>query len=474
MFIGSFYWDLPTTFPTLTMTSVYYVVFIFITFVLARTYRSFLRPIVLLIANVIFLWSFDFNNLIIASSLALFGYLSAFIIDHKKSNFVLYLSTLLYVLILFFFKHSNYLKLDNVIMPLGLSFYTFKIMSYLFDVKSGKCYLQKNILYYFDYVTFFPTIIAGPINRAKPFFDEINLKKDFNYLEAKGGAFQMLLGIFEKMVFCDFIALIVNSIFNNESLLGMNVLLGIVLYSFQIYLDFDALSNIAIGSARLLGFNLPKNFNSPYLASNLKNFWHRWHISLSTWFKDYLYIPLGGSRKGLIRKYINIFIVFLVSGMWHGSTVNFLLWGCLHGILQIIEDLILKGINKKQLSKSAKIVMYIFGLFFNFALVSLLWLIFKCQTIEEVTIILTRLFSSQKIDFALIGMTNNEVYWMSIILAITIILDILRSRKDMINWFNHRNFVIRWTTYFILLVIFIVFGVYGGSFDKSDFIYQFF
>lgn len=474
MFVGNFYWNLPTSFPPLAMTSVFYIIFLFITFVLARSYRSYLRPVVLLIANVIFLWSFSLNNLIAAMCLALLGYVIAIIMDSKKDNRILYLGIALYVVILCFFKYHNFLNLENIVMPLGLSFYLFKIMSYLFDVQRGKCPLQKNVLYYLDYVTFFPTIIAGPINRAKSFYDVLNQNEEFDYQEAKGGAFQMLLGIFEKMVFCDYIALIVNNIFGNETLFGMNMFLGIVLYSFQIYLDFDALSNIAIGSARVLGFNIPKNFNSPYLASNLKEFWHRWHISLSTWFKDYLYIPLGGSRKGALRKYLNNFLVFVVSGLWHGSTLNFLIWGCMHGLVQIVEDLIMKPLRGRELPKPVKIFMYVCGLVINFTIVSFLWLIFKCQTMNEVSLIISRLFSSQSIDFTLIGLTNNEVWWMFIVLVITIIMDVLRLHTDMIKWFNQRNFAIRWTVYFILLVLFIVFGVYGGSFDKSDFIYQFF
>ena len=474
MFVGNFYWNLPTSFPTLAMTSVFYIIFLFATFVLARTYRSYLRPIVLLIANVVFLWSFSLNNLIVATMLALFGYLVAFIIDHKKSDAILYAGIVFYVLILCFFKYYNFLNLKNIIMPLGLSFYSFKIMSYLFDVRSGKCELQKNVLYYLDYVTFFPTIIAGPINRAKPFFEVLESSPEFDYLEAKGGAFQMLLGIVEKMVFCDYIALITTNIFGNTELLGANMFLGLVLYSFQIYLDFDALSNIAIGSARVLGFNLPKNFNSPYLASNLQEFWHRWHISLSTWFKDYIYIPLGGSRKGRIRKYVNILIVFVVSGLWHGSTLNFLIWGILHGLVKMLEDLVLRPMRKKEFSKPVKVILYVFGVAFNFTVVSFLWLIFRCQTMNEAMMILNRMFTSQSLDFTLIGLTNNEIIWMWMVMAITVIMDNLRSKTDMIAWFNKRNFVLRWLVYFILLVLFIVFGVYGGSFDSSDFIYQFF
>ena len=474
MLIGNFYLDFPTSLPSLTMTSVYYIIFIFIAFVLSRTYRSFLRPVVLLIANAIFLFSFSINNLIAAFLLSLFGYFFAFIVERKKNDKIVYLGIFLYVIILAFFKYHGIFNINNIIMPLGISFYSFKIMSYLFDVNRGECALEKNIIYYFDYVTFFPTIIAGPINRAKPFFDTIKSKQEFDYKDSKGGAFQMLLGMFEKIVFCDYLALIVNLIFETETLYGLNMLLGIVLYSFQIYLDFDALSNIAIGSAKLLGFTIPKNFDSPYLASNLQEFWHRWHISLSTWFKDYLYIPLGGSHKGLKRKYINIIIVFVVSGLWHGSTLNFLIWGLLHGIIQVMEDIIIRNNKNKEFNKPIKYIGHFLGVIFNFAIVSIFWLVFKCQTISEVQIILMRLFTAQNFDYVLIGLTRNEFWWMIIVVAVTIIMDILRSKMDMIKKFNSWFFVFRWTIYIILIILFLVFGVYGGNFDSGDFIYQFF
>ena len=474
MFIGTFYFDIPSTFPSLGMTSIFYIGFVFVVFVLARTYRSFLRPIVLLMANIVFLWSFSNYDLIAIFVLAILGYLFGIIIDKYKDIKVLATCITFYIAVLTLFKYSSFFNFDNLIMPLGLSFYSFKIISYLFDIHKQKCEIEKNILYYLDYVMFFPTIMAGPINRAKPFFDAIKTKTEFDYVDAKSGAFQMLLGIFEKKVFCDYIGILVNNILANEALFGTNVLLAVVLYSFQIYLDFDALSNIAIGTARLLGFRIPKNFNSPYVASNLNDFWRRWHISLSSWFRDYLYIPLGGNRKGTIRRYINLIIVFVVSGIWHGSTWNFILWGLLHGIIQTIEMLVMKPFKGKEVHKTLKPLLKVSGVIINFTIVTFLWLIFKCQTMNEVIVIIERILTAQAFDYQLVGMTINEVYWLSFIIIAVIIIDILRDRCDAIELFNRQHFLVRWTTYAILLVMFIVFGVYGGSFSASDFIYQFF
>lgn len=474
MFIGTFYFDIPNTFPSLTMTSIYFITFIFVVFMLSRTYRSFLRPFVLLVANLVFLWPFSSYDLIAILVLAVLGYLFGLLLAKKKNKSVLTVEVACYLLCLIFFKYNNFFLVDNIVMPLGLSFYSFKIISYLFDIYRDKCDVEKNLLYYLDYVMFFPTIMAGPINRAKPFLDTIKAKPEFDYQDAKSGAFQMLLGIFEKKVFCDYIGIIVNNILASEVLFGTNVLLGVVLYSFQIYLDFDALSNIAIGTARLLGFRIPKNFNSPYVASNLNDFWRRWHISLSSWFRDYLYIPLGGNRKGNVRRYINLIIVFVVSGIWHGSTWNFVIWGLLHGIIQTIEMLILKPFKGKEVNKVLKPFIKVFGIIINFTIVTFLWLIFKCQTMTEVMLTIERIMTSQAFDYELIGMTINEVYWLIFIIVTVIITDILRDKFDMLELFNKQIFIVRWLTYAVLLVLFIVFGVYGGVFTASDFIYQFF
>ncbi|MFI3284953.1 MAG: MBOAT family O-acyltransferase [Erysipelotrichaceae bacterium] len=474
MFLGPYYYEFLNAFPSLTMTSIYFVGFLFVVFLFARFYRSILRPFVLLIANVIFIVSFSKEAFMYIFIIALASYLFGFVLDKYKSKGVITGIITLYVLILLYFKYAGLFTTESIIMPLGLSFYSFKVMSYLFDVYYEKMETEKNILYFLNYVFFFPTLIAGPIHRSKAFFEELRNKPEFDYKEAKGGAVQVFLGIFEKLVFTDFIALIVSLIFDNPELMGMNRLFGVILYSFQIYLDFDAISNIAIGSARVLGFKLTKNFNSPYLAHNLKEFWHRWHISLSTWFKDYLYIPLGGSRKGNFRKYINLMIVFVVSGLWHGSTVNFLVWGFLHGLIQIIEDSVFSRFNTQDWSKWIKGCLKGIGIVVNFIIVSFLWLIFRYDNMTEVISVINSILQPQSFDYELIGITLAECYWLATILITVLVLDICRNYTDMIVLFNRLYFPIRWAIYALLIILFLIFGVYGGSFDASDFIYQFF
>ena len=473
MFIGDYYFEFPTSFPQLGATSFWYVAFLFLVFLLARPFRSILRPYILLIANVVFLYSFSVKALIYVAAAALYSYLFGLLLGKFKKKWLLWIGILPVIGLLVFMKYAGLFHWkDGVVMPLGLSFYSFKIISYLADVCNGKIPSQKNPIYYFDYVLFFPSITAGPIHRAKEFFEEVNKREEFDYRDSKNGGAQMMLGIFEKMVFCDFIASVVNRIFDNPELTGMNILLGVVLYAFQIYLDFDSYSNIAIGSARVLGIHLKKNFNSPYLGRNLKEFWARWHISLSTWLRDYIYIPLGGNRRGKILQYVNVLVVFLVSGIWHGSTLNFLLWGLFHGLLRVLEDLILLPFKGKKFPKPVVFLFSIIGIVLNFAIVTALWLIFRYETMGEVMHVIDLIRAGGALNFEAIGLTHNEVLWLGAVLAITIVLDILRNYFDMIDVLSRQFILVRWLFYALVIVIFLIFGVYGGSFDASDFIYQ--
>lgn len=466
MQIGSFYWDIPKTFPALSINSFYFVAFALIVFGLSLIKNYRFRPYILFIANFVFLWSFaqNFYYLIIASLLAIICYSCGLILNKYRYKEVLISGIVIFVSVLLFFKFSNLLKTINVLVPLGLSFYTFKMIAYMVDVYKGKIVVEKNIIYFFDYVLFFPCIMTGPINRPKEFLIELRKRKEFDYKDSKSGGFQMMIGLFEKVVFADYLAYASDLILNNQSIEGTAVLLGIFLYSFNIYLDFDACSNIAIGTARLLGFRLDKNFDSPYLAKNIKEFWRRWHISLSSFFKDYVYIPLGGSKKGVKRTYINIIIIFVFSGLWHGNTANFLIWGLLNGVIWIIEDRI-TIFEKCQILNPLKII-------FNFVLVSILWMIFRCTNINEFFNIIGRLFTSEPTNIKMLGLTINEIYWLCFIVSITIIFDILRNYIDMIYKFNNMFILFRWITYIVLIIMFLIFGMYGGSFDPNDFIYQ--
>ena len=470
MIIGDYYYEFPQTLPRLEMLSPYFVVFVLLCFFLSRAFQSRLRPFVLLVANLIFLYSFSLYHLCLLCELALVGYLFSLLLLYKKNRITLGVAVLACLAVLFFFKYQGYWKISLTI-PLGLSYVTFKLISYYADIYTGKTKGTRNPVYFFDYVLFFSLITAGPINRFEPFYQTIANKQELEYRDAKNGGFQLMLGIFEKKVFCDYLSDVMSRALNS-GLGGLNTLLAVILYSFVIYLDFDACSNIAIGTARLMGFSIPKNFNSPYLSATIKEFWNRWHISLSTWFRDYVYIPLGGNRKGKALQYAFIMIVFVLSGIWHGSTLNFVIWGLLHGLLRVIEDIVL--LPFKNSNKTVKLIARPFGILINFALVTFFWLFFRYQTLDQVTAVLQDIAKLTPLSLTEIGLTFNEQVWLGVVLFCVLITDILRKHFDMLETYAKGIFPLRWIGYAVLIVVFLIFGVYGGSFAASDFIYKYF
>ena len=467
MFIGNYYYEPISSFPVLSATSIYFVAFCFLVFCLARPFKSILRPLILLVANFIFVYSFGLNNLLWLLVFSIIGYLLGLVNQKYHNKHIVVISSLMYGFALLGYKFIN-LTDNSIVIPLGLSFYSFKIISYLCDIYSGKIKAEKNIIYYLDYVMFFPCITAGSINRADYFLKEIRSKHEFDYQDIASGFFLVACGIFEKLVFCDFIGSVVTKSMNVE-LSGLNTLLGVILYSFQIYLDFDSISNIAIGTARMLGFKLDRNFHVPYLSTSIKDFWNRWHISLSSWLRDYIYFPLGGGRKGDLRKYLNVLIVFFVSSLWHGITLTFLIWGMGHGVIRITEDLIAKFFKNRKPKFFVSLVLIVI----NFTVVTTLWIFFKYDFSDAVATI-QRIFVKSPLDFETMGLTHNEIIWLCVVLFAVIITDILRYFFDLGAFFGKHIFIIRFVLYVAMIMLFLVFGMYGGSFDANDFIYRWF
>ncbi|WP_243145441.1 MBOAT family O-acyltransferase, partial [Clostridium neonatale] len=284
------------------------------------------------------------------------------IINKKKSifykNFFLLSCLLINLGILFLFKYYNFFSsivirlgtsLDLTInlptfdymLPVGISYYTFQVISYLMDVYRNDIEPEKNLGKYALFVSFFPSIVAGPIEKAKHMIPQYNSVHKFEYDRVKNGLLQMLWGYFKKAIIADRIAFLVNTVFNDPSkYLGYQIVIATLMFTIQIYCDFSGYSDIAIGCAKVMGFSLTTNFKEPYFATSIKDFWKKWHISLTSWFRDYLYIPLGGNRKGKFRTQLNVMIVFLVSGLWHGAALTYILWGFLHGAFQVIENLL--------------------------------------------------------------------------------------------------------------------------------------
>lgn len=271
--------------------------------------------------------------------------------EHKKikmKKIFVALSFIINLAILFLFKYFDF-AIDNVnrvlshfsmqiinpsfdvILPVGISFYIFQALSYTVDVYRNDVKAEKNFLKYALFVSFFPQLVAGPIERSKNLLKQVHEKHYFDGQRVKDGLLLMIWGGFQKIVIADRVAIVVDTVFNNfPQYGGMYIVVAAILFAFQIYCDFSGYSIIAIGAAKVMGFELMENFNAPYMSMSVAEFWRRWHISLSSWFRDYLYIPLGGNRKGKLRKYINLMIVFIVSGLWHGAQWSFIVWGALN------------------------------------------------------------------------------------------------------------------------------------------------
>ncbi|WP_310378276.1 MBOAT family O-acyltransferase [Flavobacterium sp.] len=285
----------------------------------------------------------------------------------------------------------------KVILPVGISFYTFHGLSYVIDIYKGRIQAERNIITYSLFVGYFPLLVAGPIERATHLLPQIKKKRHFDYSMAIDGVHQIIWGLFKKVVIADNCALYANAIFDHyESMNSVSLFLGAIYFAFQIYGDFSGYSDIALGTSKLFGVDLLRNFNYPYFSRDIAEFWRRWHISLSSWFRDYLYIPLGGSQGGMMLKIRNTFIIFLVSGFWHGANWTFIVWGALHAVyflpLLITQnnrnnlDIVAKGKTLPTLKEFASMLL-------TFGLTTLAWIFFRAKTVSEASVYIKNMLS---------------------------------------------------------------------------------
>ena len=393
--------------------------------------------------------------------------------DELRKKILLALCVCVNLLMLFLFRYS---MLNSIFVPLGISFYMLQAIGYVVDVYRGEIESEKNPVKYALFVNFFPTVMSGPIQRGTGLLQQIKEGRDFDYSKVHSGLYCLLKGYLLKLVIANQLGSMVDYAYDSyESMPGATLLWATVLYAIQLYFDFAGYSALAIGSAKILGFDLEENFKQPYFATSVKDFWKRWHISLSSWLKDYVYIPLGGNRKGKFRTYINLLITFLVSGLWHGSGLNFLVWGALHGIYQIVETIVFK----KREKKSGLMRRVSQGLV-TFALVDFAWLFFRAGSLTQAVNILHRIF----FDFNLkemtyygsysLGGSKLELLLMLVCICIVFIVDLLHEKKISIEAVAARKIpmIVRWVVYIALtlLILFVVVHNYGLA--ASTFIYE--
>ena len=428
------------------------------------------RTYTVLIANIIFLILLssriaDASYVIV---LCIWTFFAGEKIAGSRSKKKLAVAAALPVLGLCWYKYAGFFTGRNILMPIGISFYTFKAISYLADVCFARCEEQEFIKVV-DYLVFFPVFMAGPINRPAPFFQALEEPWTFSYRDQKLGFVQTMLGAFEKLVIADRLSQGAE-LFLSSSLSGWYTVFGVLLYAFEIYADFDAYSNMAIGISRMLGFEIERNFNCPYLSASIPEFWHRWHISLSSWLRDYVYIPLGGNRKGEVRKAFNVLAAFLVSGLWHGSSVLFLIWGLGHGVLNVLEGFLRRRwMNHPNIKYFRPLLILI-----NFILVSALWVFFRSASLMEAMDVFARIGAAHglpSLSYETAGITLNELNWYFILIITVIVLDLLRNQRDMNLWLAKQVFPVRWAVYLCLIVLAVIFGIYGPGYHPEDFIY---
>jgi alginate O-acetyltransferase complex protein AlgI len=470
------------------------IVFVLYWFVANKSLR--LQNGLLVISSYLFYgwWDWRFLSLIIFSSVVDY-WIGRLLIDTDnqiKRKTLLWISIIINLGLLGFFKYYNFF-LDNVItafsffgvgisgrslniiLPVGISFYTFQTLSYTIDNYKGKIKPTKDFIAFSAFVSFFPQLVAGPIERASNLLPQFYGKREFDYKKAADGMRQILWGLFKKIVIADNCAEYANQIFNNSiDMNGSTLALGAIFFSFQIYGDFSGYSDIAIGTSRLFGFKLKQNFAFPYFSRNIAEFWRRWHISLSTWFRDYLYIPLGGSRGGTWSKIRNTFIIFIVSGFWHGANWTFIFWGLINAVLFI--PLLLLNKNKEntvvivRANYFAKIRDFI-RILFTFSLTTIAWIFFRSENIGHAFEYVSEMLSSSFFQVPVFRSGKPEVVITICLLLLFVIIEWFGryNLHALENLFGIKPRVGRWLTYMAIIILILFFQGQGQEFIYFQF-----
>jgi alginate O-acetyltransferase complex protein AlgI len=448
------------------------------------------RWILLLLASYYFYmcWKAEYLILIIISTLIDYfaGLQMGKIPEKEKRKPFLILSLCMNFGLLFSFKYFNFFNESfiilfrylniiyhvpslKVLLPVGISFYTFQTLSYTIDVYRGNREPERHLGIFALYVAFFPQLVAGPIERSTRLLPQFYEKMEFDYQRVKDGLLLMTWGFFKKVVIADWIAIYINQVYNNPAYYpGLPSIVATYFFAFQIYCDFSGYSDIAIGAARVMGYRLMLNFNRPYFAKSIAEFWKRWHISLTSWFRDYLYISLGGNRVVRWRWFTNIFIVFLLSGLWHGANWTFILWGALHGSYYLISiwtaNFRLKFNKMLGLLHFPRIHQYL-KVFITFHLVLFSWIFFRANSLQDAFLIVGNLFSSFDLNslFTVTGFSQQHFVLAVISILVLIAVELFQRQHKIADWLRARPVLVRWLVYYSGVMIILLFGAYDNS-----------
>ncbi len=443
-------------------TSLAFAIFLPIVFLIYWVVPNKYRAFFLLLVSYGFYMTFSAGYVLLLFVMSLLAYFVGLYCSSRS----LIAGVMIQVGVLAFFKYANLLPgwSDSLVVPVGISFYLFKSISYMADVYKGKLQPEKKPVFFFLYLAFFPDVVSGPINRAEVLIPQLKEEKAFDYDRAVYGMRLILLGLFKKLLIADTLSRYVNPVFETPgAYMGISYLAAALFYTIEIYCDFSGYSDMAVGIARLFGVCSMENFKSPYLSANIKEFWERWHRSLSGWLRDYVYIPLGGSRKGKLRTYFNLMITFLISGIWHGANLTFLVWGALHGIYQVVYRFYKKHC-KWEMPK-------IIGVALTFAFVSLAWIFFRADSVYDAFYMIRYMGYnlSPLLAYHKMGMVRQDFYLIIGSVSFLFLVDFLSLRMDVIKAVDRLKAPVRWAGYLLLAALILAFHLHNGT--SQQFIY---
>lgn len=452
-----------------------FVFFFLIILILNYCANKKTRVYLLLIASLVFYSSSNIKFLPIVLAISLSSYVFGYLIDTKENRKLLYITSIFIIILpLLYFKYTNFIidivkrflqcqiNFFELVAPLGISFLTFQAISYVSDIYYKKMHYEKNIFKVILFILFFPNVSSGPIQRARYFLPQLENDYTFNEIRFKHGCYLIAFGALQKLCVSDMIFPIVNEMTSNfQNYSGFQYLFFAVMYAIYIYSNFNSYSDMAIGVAEILGFNLGENFKRPYLSLSIKEFWQRWHMSLNEWFVDYVYIPLGGSRKGKIRKYINIIVVFFISGLWHGAGVHFIAWGGLNAIYQIVGDMTLSTratIKRKLCIENDTIGIKTIQRIIVFFLISISWILFAIPSFRLSIYAIKSIFTfkiSTIFDGTILNLmgSNFDVIKLLTILFVFGFIQIIREKKSILSFIEKEPKVIRFIINTIIMII---------------------
>ena len=477
--------------------SIHFLLFFIIVTSLYFTIPYNKRWLLLLISSCYFYMAFVPIYILILGFTIVIDYFAGIYIENakgRKRKLYLIYSLIANIGVLAVFKYYNFLNLNfsfllhgfslsnpipylSILLPIGLSFHTFQAMSYTIEVYRGNQKAERHFGIYSLYVMFYPQLVAGPIERPQNLLHQFREKHNFDYDRVTSGIRLMVWGLFKKVIIADRLAILVDTVYNSpEQYNSLSLIIATIFFSFQIFCDFSGYSDMAIGAARVMGFKLMKNFDKPYHSKSINEFWKRWHISLSSWFKDYLYISLGGNRVTIPRWYLNLFIVFIISGLWHGANWTFVIWGGLHGFYLVF------GLLTNNFREKFNKIFYLNKIPFlptliTFVLVAFAWIFFRAKDVQTAFYIIEHIFTDlnslrhkilngQKI-LQFMGLTNKEFIISIIVIVLLEFVHFLQTRINFELSFKKKPIYLRWAVYLIVVFAIMIFGV----FENRQFIY---